>query len=134
MIARNNAINGGSFSGIIKITGGKFTVDGQTSFDVDAGAGADGSGFKKIVFGVGDGTFIQTQSGNLVFPISDDVKTAYVNFVKGSKGSLSLHGATQDYFEGLVKAGRIKIDDKFAQPSDFKFVTNGGQGVYTLLF
>ena len=134
MIARNNTINGGNFNGIIRITGGKFSVDGQTSFDVDGGGGAGGTGFKKIEFGEGEGTFIETKSGTLNFPIATDSGTAYVNFVKGSKGRLSLHGATKDYFEGLVKAGRIKIDDKPARSNDFTFETSGGQGVYRLTF
>jgi hypothetical protein len=132
LIDRNNTINGGNFSGIIKITGGKVLVNGQTSFDVDGGGGAGGTGYKKIEFGLGDGTFIQTKVGTLVFPIIDDAGTAYVNFVTGSKGSLSLNGATKDYFDGLVKANRIKIDDKPALPSDFNFMTSGGQGVYKL--
>ena len=131
-VARNSAISGQNNGALIKISGGKFTVGGQTIFDVDGGAGAGGSGLKEIEFDSGDGTFVQTNSGELQFPGPNDADTAYVNFVKGSKGVLSLHGATQSYFEELVNKGRIKVNGQTARPSDFQFSTADGQGLYKL--
>jgi hypothetical protein len=132
IIARHNTSGGGNFSGLIEITGGKLIVKGQTSFDVADDGGADGSGLKKIEFGGGDGVFMQTKSGKLSFHVPDDTRNTYVNFLTGSKGALSLFGATQAYYERLVKASRIKINGKTAKVTDFQFTTSGKQGVYSL--
>jgi hypothetical protein len=132
IIGRNSA-TGGNYGAALIITGGKFVVQGQTSFDVKDGDGdAGGKGLKKIEFGAGSGIFMQTTSGALGFPMADDAGTAYVNFVSGSKGQLSLFGATQDYFESLVQSGRIRIDGQPAKATSFKFSTADKQGVYSL--
>jgi hypothetical protein len=93
IIARHNISGGANHSGLIKITGGKLIVKGQTIFDVADDGFADGSGQKKIVFGDGNGVFMQTSSGTLNFPVPNDVGNTYVNFLTGSKGRLSLFGA-----------------------------------------
>jgi hypothetical protein len=132
VIGRNSA-TGGNYGAALIITGGKFIVQGETSFDVKDGDGdAGGTGLKKIEFGAGTGIFTQTTSGTLSFPQADDAGTAYVNFVSGSKGQLSLFGATQAYFEGLVQAGRIRIDGQPAKTTSFKFSMVDKQGVYAL--
>jgi hypothetical protein len=133
IIGRNSATGGGNYGAALIITGGKFIVQGQTSFDVKDGDGdAGGTGLKKIEFGAGAGIFMQTTSGTLSFPMADDAGTAYVNFVSSSKGRLSLFGATQDYFESLVQSGRIRIDGQPAKTANFKFSTADKQGVYAL--
>jgi hypothetical protein len=133
LIVGRNSATGGNYGAVLTITGGKFSVQGQTSFDVKDGDGdAGGKGLKKIEFGAGSGIFIQTTSGTLGFPMADDAGTAYVNFVSGSKGQLSLFGATQDYFESLVQSGRIRIDGQPAKAASFKFSTADKQGVYAL--
>jgi hypothetical protein len=133
LVVGRNSATGGNFGAVLSITGGKFIVQGQTTFDVKDGDGdAGGTGLKKIEFGAGAGIFIQTTSATLGFPLTEDADTAYVNFVSGSKGQLSLCGATKDYFEGLVQSGRIRIDGKRAKTSDFKFSTADKQGVYAL--
>jgi len=131
-VSRNSTIYGQNFGATINISGGKLMVAGQTSLDVDGGGGAGGTTLKKIEFGTGDGTFVQTTSGKILFPVAGDVDSAYVNFVKGTKGVLSLHGATKDYFEELVKEHRIRIDGQAATPSQFAFTSADSQGLYSL--
>jgi hypothetical protein len=120
--------NGGR--GVVEISGGTFIVDGAggTTFGTSAGP-------NRINFAAGNGEFRQTRSGKIKFLGSNDTGKAYINFVTGSKGQLSLAGVvSREYFDGLVKQGRIKVDDKgvYDPLSVFQFTVDGAQGVYSL--
>lgn len=124
LIGRNDA------TGELDINGGSVVVAGSGGTTFDSGADP-----KKINFGAGDGEFKQTGSNKITFNGTDDADHVYVNFVTGSGGKLSLHSvASRDYFDELVKNGRIRIDDKpVTDPATkFQFNVADGQGVYSL--
>lgn len=50
-------------------------------------------------------------------------------FTAGSKGALSLSGATSETLETLVREGRIRIDGGVVEMSRFRFTREDGQGV-----
>ncbi|MEO7934328.1 MAG: hypothetical protein ABIT76_14330 [Chthoniobacterales bacterium] len=113
-----------SGTGLITISGnGSVTAGGPTSF-------GEGEPSKKIVIGQGSGVFEQVANGNITF--APDSPDAWISFTKGSHGKLSLKGKDKKYFDGLVAAGRIRIDDSVAAPTAFVFSKNGDQGEYHL--
>jgi hypothetical protein len=130
VLSHNFLISRNKGRGVVEISGGAFIVQGSggTTFGTSAGP-------NKIIFAAGAGEFRQTGSGKITFLGSGDAATAYINFVAGSKGKLSLAGVTsRDYFDGLVKRARIKVDDKgvYDPLEAFQYSQDGAQGVYSL--
>ena len=93
---------------------------------------AEGSGVGVLAFGLGDGVFMQTDSKQLNFGAGAGGAASHINFVLGSKGQLSLAGATREDFESWVKAGRIRIGGQKTTPDRFKYTEIEGQGIYQL--
>lgn len=119
--------------GEINITGGLIVVSSVfgTSFQPadQKASGRKGSGI--LTFGPGDGVFMQTDSRQLIFDAGGG-DASHINFLSGSRGQLSLAGATRADFERWVLDGRIRIDGRQARPDEFQFLTLDTQGICQL--
>lgn len=93
---------------------------------------AEGSGVGVLTFGLGDGVFMQTDSKQLIFGTVNGGAASHINFVPGSRGQLSLAGATRQDYDFLVAAGRIRLAGQKTSPDKFKFTGIEGQGIYQL--
>lgn len=115
-------------SGDVMLGGGLLVVTSifGTSFQPQGGRGIG-----TLTFGPGDGVFMQTESKQLIFG-SGGGEDSCVNFLRGSRGQLSLAGATRADFEAWVLAGKIRIDSRFASPSEFTYSQLENQGSYQL--
>jgi fibronectin type 3 domain-containing protein len=104
--------------GLVDVSGtGTITVGG-TAGTVIVNAGS-------LTFGTGTGLFTQTGAGTMNLG-----STGTINFVSGSQGTLSLLGAPQSYFDGLVSAGKILLNGAASTPASFTYQSVGGQGTY----
>lgn len=130
-----NRTNGGlaiandEASGEILVEGGMLVVSSiyGTSFQP-----TNGNGVGILTFGVGDGIFMQTDSKQLIFGNGKGAASSHINFLPGSRGQLSLSGATREDYESWVIAGRIRLSGEKTTPDRFKFTDIEGQGIYQL--
>lgn len=115
-------------SGLIYLTGGELRVTSTegTSFVSDNGKA---SGI--LSFGLGNGVFKQTASQRITFG-NDPDSDAYITFQPGSRGAISLAGATPATFNELIAQGRIRVDGCIADPDRFRFTQEESQGVLRL--
>ena len=93
---------------------------------------AEGNGVGVLTFGRGEGVFMQTDSRQLIFGATRGGAASHINFVEGSKGQLSLAGATREDYETWVKAGRIRLAGQKTTPDKFRYTEIEGQGIYQL--
>lgn len=90
-----------------------------------------GRGVGTLTFGPGDGVFMQTDSKQITFGAGGG-GDSFINFLPGSRGQLSLAGATRADFEQWVREGRIRIDGRNATTDRFRFLALENQGIYML--
>lgn len=116
-------------SGEINITGGMVVVASiyGTSFQPGGGTGVG-----VVNFGPGDGVFMQTDSRLIRFGETEGGAASHINFMRGSRGQLSLSGARRADFEAWVTAGKIRIDGQPTTPDRFTYIEIEGQGIYQL--
>ena len=136
--------------GSVEVTGGEVQVGGGLWLGRSGGAGnlsiggtgkvicdgpvllAGGINTSVIELGKGSGILHATANGDLHFPLVDGSNSGFINFAKGSKGRISLHGKDKTYFDKLVTEGRIRIGGGPAKPEQFQFRQAGAQGDYSL--
>jgi hypothetical protein len=107
-----------SGTGIVNVSGTGVITVGGTAGTVVVNAGS-------LTFGTGTGIFKQTGVGTMNLG-----STGTINFASSSQGTLSLLGAPQSYFDGLVSSGKILLNGAASTPAQFSYQSVGGQGTY----
>ena len=124
------AIAHGDANGEVLLDGGMIVVTSVYGTSFQAVDGAAGLGV--LTFGPGEGVFMQTDSKRLIFGSASGATASHINFVKGSRGQISLAGATRDDYENWVRTGRIRLSGQTTTPDKFHYTEIQGQGIYQL--
>ncbi len=137
-------------SGEVEVCGGIVTVEGGIWLGRHSAAGSlaiGGSGVvacdgpllfsagneaQRVELAAGSGILQLTGEACMIFQEDQGRVAGYVDFVKGSQGSLVFKGRDKAFFDKLVADGRIRVDGAVVDPSAFGFRHDGESGVYSL--
>ncbi len=137
-------------SGVVEVRGGILNVEGGIWLGRHSAAGSlviGGSGVvtcdgpllfsagnevQRVDLSPGSGVLRLTGEASMIFQEDQDRLAGYVDFIKGSQGSLAFKGRDKAFFDKLVADGRIRVDGAVVDPSAFGFRHDGEFGVYSL--